>query len=137
MTSAYPGGYMGKVLRVDLSSGRISTETLEAKILRKYVGGTGMGVRYLYAEVPPSVDAKVGVTPALHLIAGGSLLASPGAAGRASFLHCFESLARHPHGAQRQTVGRTLPDLAGLLQASSSGGRIRAWAANRSAVRHP
>jgi len=56
MADRYPGGYTGKVLRIELSSGQITTEKLEAATLRKYVGGTGLGVKYLYEEVPPGVD---------------------------------------------------------------------------------
>jgi aldehyde:ferredoxin oxidoreductase len=48
-------GYMGKVLRVDLSSGKITLESPDDATRRKYVGGTGMGVKYLYDEVPPGV----------------------------------------------------------------------------------
>jgi aldehyde:ferredoxin oxidoreductase len=50
------GGYMGKILRVDLGSERISEETLDSETLRKYVGGTGFGTKYLYEEVPPGVE---------------------------------------------------------------------------------
>ena len=49
------GGYMGKILRVDLSRERISEEVPDEATLRKYIGGTGLGVKYLYAEVPPVV----------------------------------------------------------------------------------
>jgi aldehyde:ferredoxin oxidoreductase len=49
-------GYMGKILRVDLSSEKISVESLDNETRRKYVGGTGMGARYLYEEVPPGVE---------------------------------------------------------------------------------
>jgi aldehyde:ferredoxin oxidoreductase len=50
------GGYMGKVLRVDLSSEKISVESLDEATLRKYLGGTGLGAKYLYDEVPPGVE---------------------------------------------------------------------------------
>src|SRR3972149_398593 len=49
-------GYAGRILRVDLSQGTLSTEALDASELRKWVGGTGLGARYLYTEVPPGVD---------------------------------------------------------------------------------
>jgi aldehyde:ferredoxin oxidoreductase len=49
-------GYAGKVLRVDLSSEKISEEKLDEATLRKYLGGTGMGAKYLYDEVPPGVE---------------------------------------------------------------------------------
>ena len=37
-----PGGWAGKVLRVDLSTGRITTEETAEKY-RDVVGGTGVG----------------------------------------------------------------------------------------------
>ncbi len=51
------GGYMGKILRVDLSKQKIEDEALPCEdILRKYVGGTGLALKYLYDEVPPSMN---------------------------------------------------------------------------------
>ena len=50
------GGYMGKILRVDLDSEKISVESLDNGTCRKYVGGTGMGAKYLYEEVPSGVE---------------------------------------------------------------------------------
>jgi aldehyde:ferredoxin oxidoreductase len=50
------GGYLGRVLRVDLTSETITAETLDDSILRKFVGGAGLGARYLYDEVPPGVE---------------------------------------------------------------------------------
>ena len=50
------GGYIGRVLRVDLSTGKISVEPLDDSILRKFIGGAGLGARYLYDEVPPGVE---------------------------------------------------------------------------------
>jgi aldehyde:ferredoxin oxidoreductase len=49
-------GYMGKVLRVDLTAGSIHDEPLEPEMAEKYVGGTGFGVEYLYREVPPGIE---------------------------------------------------------------------------------
>jgi aldehyde:ferredoxin oxidoreductase len=49
------GGYMGKILRVDLTSERLSEESPDIETLRKYIGGTGLGTKYLYEEVPPGV----------------------------------------------------------------------------------
>lgn len=51
------GGYQGKILRVDLSLEKVEEERLPGEnILRKYVGGTGLGLKYLYDLVPPSMD---------------------------------------------------------------------------------
>jgi aldehyde:ferredoxin oxidoreductase len=49
-------GYVGRVLRVDLSSEKISVEPLDSSILRKLIGGAGLGAKYLYDEVPPGVE---------------------------------------------------------------------------------
>ncbi len=49
------GGYMGRVFRVDLSRGQMTEGRLEETTLRKYVGGIGLGAKYLYEEVPPGV----------------------------------------------------------------------------------
>src|SRR3972149_1846581 len=49
-------GYAGKLLRVDLSRGKISDQTLDEATLRKHVGGTALGVKILYEEVPPGVQ---------------------------------------------------------------------------------
>lgn len=47
---------MKKVLRVDLSSGKVSTEELDSKVVRDYLGGRGLGDKYLIDEVNPRVD---------------------------------------------------------------------------------
>lgn len=49
-------GYMGKILRVDLTDGSVREEPLEAETAEKYLGGSGFGVEYLYREVPPGVE---------------------------------------------------------------------------------
>ncbi|MBI2857912.1 MAG: hypothetical protein HYX90_02440, partial [Chloroflexi bacterium] len=49
-------GYAGKILRVDLTNRKITEEDLEEGFARKYVGGTGFGVKYLYDEVPSGVE---------------------------------------------------------------------------------
>jgi aldehyde:ferredoxin oxidoreductase len=45
-----------KVLRVDLSKGTTALETVGEDVVRKWVGGTGLGVYYLMKEVPPGVE---------------------------------------------------------------------------------
>ncbi len=48
-------GYVGKVLRVDLTRGTVSEEPLSPEVCENYLGGTGLGVECLYREVPPGV----------------------------------------------------------------------------------
>src|SRR5207245_2601277 len=46
--SRMPDGYMGKILRVDLSTGSMKDEPLpDEAVLRKYVGGKGLALWYL------------------------------------------------------------------------------------------
>lgn len=49
-------GFMGKLLNVDLSSGRMTEEPLDAAICRDYVGGYGLGARLLYERIPKGAD---------------------------------------------------------------------------------
>lgn len=59
MKSSYKGGYMGKILMVDLSSGKISEADLPSDdVLRKYIGCWGLGLRYLYDLLPPGYTAS-------------------------------------------------------------------------------
>jgi aldehyde:ferredoxin oxidoreductase len=51
-----PGGYMGKVLRINLSHGQIKEENLpEEEVLRKYPGGQALGQLVLMHELPQGV----------------------------------------------------------------------------------
>ena len=48
-------GYAGKIVRVDLTTGRIWTQALTPQEYREYLGGVGLGAKILYEEVPPDV----------------------------------------------------------------------------------
>ncbi len=50
------GGYTGKLLRVDLTTGKTSTETIPADIMRDFIGCRGFGIKYLYDELAPGID---------------------------------------------------------------------------------
>ena len=50
------GGYMGSLLRVDLGTRKFAIETLPEEMKQQYVGGTGLGAKVLYDEVPPGVE---------------------------------------------------------------------------------
>ncbi|MFQ5878881.1 MAG: aldehyde ferredoxin oxidoreductase family protein [Dehalococcoidia bacterium] len=52
------GGYMGKILRVDLSRQALQDEPLpDESVLRRWVGGTGLGLHYLWHETNPQMRA--------------------------------------------------------------------------------
>src|SRR3990172_4027230 len=52
-----PNGWSGQLLRVNLSEGSVTTEPLNMDWARHYVGGRGLGSRYLYEEIDPRCDA--------------------------------------------------------------------------------
>ena len=49
-------GYTGKLLRVDLGSGKITTEQPDESYYAHYLGGRGMIMHTLLTEVPPNAD---------------------------------------------------------------------------------
>ena len=77
-------GYTGRILRVDLSSGKSVIEEPSENFYRQYFGGEGFVSYFLLKEVPPEVDA---LGPKNKLIfAAGPLTGVPvGGCGR----HCM------------------------------------------------
>ena len=51
------GGYIGQLLRVNLTNKGITKEPLREDWARDFVGGVGLSARILYDELPPRVDA--------------------------------------------------------------------------------
>ncbi len=49
--------YLGKVLRIDLSSKKSSVEDLNMEYAKKYLGGRGLGTKMLLDEIDPKIDA--------------------------------------------------------------------------------
>lgn len=56
MQGNMPGGYAGKILRVDLSQNRTWTDELTPQMCRTYLGGVGLGAKILWEEVPAEVN---------------------------------------------------------------------------------
>lgn len=50
-------GYMGKILRVNLTNQTIVEEDVPEELARSFMGGAGFGVKYLFDEVPAGTDA--------------------------------------------------------------------------------
>ena len=49
-------GFNGKILVVDLSNGSISVENVAENLYREYLGGYGLGARFLWDRVPAGID---------------------------------------------------------------------------------
>jgi len=50
------GGYVGRILRVDLSTHRIEEQEVSPELARTWLGGNGLGVKILWDEVSESID---------------------------------------------------------------------------------
>jgi aldehyde:ferredoxin oxidoreductase len=96
-------GFVGKLLLVDLTSGRISSEPLNESYARQFVGGAGLACRYLYDRIDGNTNPLGPENPLLFLT--GPLVGTP-----APLCGRYEVCARSP-----QT---------GLWGESNSGGRF-------------
>ena len=55
--------YAGRILYVDLSTGKVKTEQLTEETAKKYIGGIGLGIRLLMENSKPGKDAFSPETP--------------------------------------------------------------------------
>lgn len=94
-------GWTGKVLRVDLTTGNCSYETLDPAIYKDYIGGRGLGIYYLNREVDPECDP---LSPENLLVMATGPLTGTGA----------------PTGARYMVM--TKSPLTGAITCSNSGG---------------
>ncbi len=75
---AMPKGYNGKILRVDLTAGRIWEETPEERVYRLYMGGSALALYYLLRELKPGTDP---LSPENLLVFTSSVLSGAPVAG--------------------------------------------------------
>jgi aldehyde:ferredoxin oxidoreductase len=58
-------GWTGTILRIDLSSGKVTREALDPQVARQYIGARGLGGYIVRSEVDPKTDA---LSPANKLV---------------------------------------------------------------------
>ena len=46
-------GWHGKLLRINLTTRKVTTEDIDPQVCKDYIGGRGVAIRYLYDEVDP------------------------------------------------------------------------------------
>jgi aldehyde:ferredoxin oxidoreductase len=63
------GGYMGRILNVNLTTGRTEEESLNEGLCRDYIGGYGMAARLLYERIPAGAN-PLGPNNILGLLTG-------------------------------------------------------------------
>jgi aldehyde:ferredoxin oxidoreductase len=69
------GGYIGRVLRIDLSRRTIEEREISSDVARTWLGGNGFGVKTLWDEVPVAVDP---LSPeSILILATGPLVGTP------------------------------------------------------------
>ncbi len=52
----YTGGYMGKILRINMTEQTSSVEEVSEELARNFIGGAGFGIKYLYDEINQNTD---------------------------------------------------------------------------------
>lgn len=73
---AIRGGYAAKILRVDLTRGAVTKEDLPSEeVLRRYAGGTGLGLYYLLKHAPANAKATDPEAPFIFMT--GPLAGTP------------------------------------------------------------
>lgn len=50
------GGYMNKVARVNLSTGKVTYQVPDEQLLKQYIGGVGLSTKIMWDEVPADVN---------------------------------------------------------------------------------
>lgn len=68
-------GYVGKILRIDLTDEKISIENLPEEIAEKYIGGSGLAAKIIYEEMPREINPFD--IEALLIFATGPLTGTP------------------------------------------------------------
>ncbi|MBU2228278.1 MAG: hypothetical protein KJ936_11565 [Proteobacteria bacterium] len=76
------GGYLGKILRINLTKHEVNSEELDERSIEKWIGGVGIGAKYLYDEVPAGVQWS---DPGNRLIWTSGPLAGSGVDGAGTF----------------------------------------------------
>jgi aldehyde:ferredoxin oxidoreductase len=61
------GGYQGRILKIDLSSGAAESIPVTQELAEQYIGGKGFGARFLYDMAGPEVDPLAPANPLMFM----------------------------------------------------------------------
>jgi len=84
--------FYGHVLWVDLTRGSLETTDVDRAVLRKYLGGYGLGMYYLLKHLPPGCDP---LSPDNVMVVANGLLTGTGAPCTPRYVICAKSPLTH------------------------------------------
>ncbi len=94
---AIRGGYRSHILHVDLGRGSVERRPLpDEELLRKYVGGTGLGLYMLLKNAPSRATATDPDAPLIFMV--GPLAGTPAVSSSDWTTICFDPLVSHSVG---------------------------------------
>ena len=100
-------GYAGKLLRVNLTRGHCIVESLEEHLIRRFIGGAGLGAHLLFSELNRGIDP---LGPDNKIVFATSPLSENIVSGGGSIILCFKSPLTNGWGESR-CGGNFGPDL--------------------------
>ena len=100
MNEQVPNGYNGKILRVNLSDGRVSTEAIDEEFCRKLLGGAGFVAHFLLNEIEPGTDSLSPENKLVFALGPLTGIALPGSAR-----HCVGAKSPLTNGIAKSEVG--------------------------------
>ncbi len=81
-----PGTYAGRLLRVDLTEGKVYKEEIPKEIMKRFIGGRGLGTHYLFNLMDPKADPFSPENPLIF--ATGPLTGTPAPTGGRYMVLC-------------------------------------------------
>ena len=82
------GGYAGRILYVDLTTGEVRKEPLDPEMAKQFIGGFGIGFRLAYDLIPPKCDP---LSPENAIIIGGGPFTGTPVPGAGEVLATFKA----------------------------------------------
>jgi len=61
------GGYVNKILRVNLNNLTTEIQQLDEAIIKKYIGGSGIGAKFLHEETTKLIDPLSSESPIIFM----------------------------------------------------------------------
>ncbi|MEM2914548.1 MAG: aldehyde ferredoxin oxidoreductase N-terminal domain-containing protein, partial [Candidatus Bathyarchaeia archaeon] len=81
-------GYMGKILRLDLTRNKAVVEETPHNLIKQFIGGRGFGIKILWDELSPNIDP---LSPENKLVFTIGPLTSTGVHSASRWLAQFKS----------------------------------------------